>query len=338
MLVLQLPKPYLLFLGATTDALFAKTAFGLKDWATDDCVGEWGLPGRSISTGLPDLNPEAAAAAGARSIVIGVAPVGGKLQPDWVAPILRALEAGLDIVSGMHDRLESNAEIADTARRLGRQLINVRTPPPPGENGTGLKRTGMRLLTVGTDCALGKKYTALVLARCLRERGLAADFRATGQTGIMIAGEGVPLDAVVADFLSGYAEALSPDAASNHWDVIEGQGSLFHPAYAAVTLGLVHGSQPDVMVLCHEAGRDHIDGYPDFPIPSLTEAIDEYVRAARLTNKASRVAGISLNTSRLNEADALAALAAAWAETGLPAADPIRGFGLEDLVNACLGA
>ena len=336
MLVLQLPKPYLLFLGATTDALFAKTAFGLKDWAGEDCVGEWGLPGRTVSTGLPEFAPEAAAKAGVKSMVIGVAPVGGKLQPDWVAPILRALEAGLDIVSGMHDRLEASAEIASTAKRLGRQLINVRTPPPPGDNGTGDKRTGQRLLTVGTDCALGKKYTALVLTRALRERGVAADFRATGQTGIMIAGQGVPLDAVVADFLSGYAEALSPDADAAHWDVVEGQGSLFHPAYAAVTLGLVHGSQPDVMVLCHEAGRVHIDGYPAFPIPTLNAAIEDYVRAARLTNKAARVAGISLNTSKLNEADAKAALAAATAETGLPAADPIRGLGLDALVDACL--
>ena len=314
MLVLQLPKPYLLFLGATTDALFAKTAFGLKDWAGEACVAEWGLPGRTVSTGLPELDPKAAIMAGARSMVIGVAPVGGKLQPDWVAPILEALEAGLDVVSGMHDRLESSAVIAETAKRLGRQLINVRTPPPPGDNGTGDKRTGKRLLTVGTDCALGKKYTALVLTRALRERGVAADFRATGQTGIMIAGQGVPLDAVIADFLSGYAEALSPDADAAHWDVVEGQGSLFHPAYAAVTLGLVHGSQPDVMVLCHEAGRVHIDGYPNFPIPTLNAAIEEYVRAARLTNKATRVAGISLNTSKLNDADARAALAAATAQ------------------------
>jgi len=289
-----------------------------------------------VSTGLPEMRPAEAFAAGARSIVIGVAPVGGKLQPDWVAPLVEALEAGLDIVSGMHDRLESSAPIAETAARLGRRLINVRTPAPPAANGTGDKRTGRRLLTVGTDCALGKKYTALVLTRAFRARGVAADFRATGQTGIMIAGEGVPLDSVVADFLSGYAEALSPNAAVDHWDVIEGQGSLFHPAYAAVTLGLVHGSQPDVMVLCHEPGRTVIDGVEDYPIPSLGEAISDYVRAARLTNKAARVAGISLNTSALDAAGAQAALAAATAETGLPAADPIRGLGLDELVDACL--
>ena len=312
-MMLQLPRPYLLFLGATTNPVLAKTAFGLKDWAGPDCVAQWRLPGGTVSTGLPEMRPAEAFAAGARSIVIGVAPVGGKLQPDWVEPLVEALEAGLDIVSGMHDRLESSARIAETAARLGR-----------------------RLLTVGTDCALGKKYTALVLTRAFRARGIAADFRATGQTGIMIAGEGVPLDAVVADFLSGYAEALSPDAAPDHWDVIEGQGSLFHPAYAAVTLGLVHGSQPDVMVLCHEPGRMVIDGVEDYPIPSLNEAITDYVRAARLTNKAARVVGISLNTSALDEAGALAALAAATAETGLPAADPIRGLGLDALVEACL--
>ena len=336
-MVLQLPRPYLLFLGATTNPVFAKTAFGLKDWAGDDCVAQWRLPGCAVSTGLPDMTPVEAAGAGARAIVIGVAPVGGKLQPDWVEPLVQALEAGLDIVSGMHDRLESSPRIAETATRLGRRLINVRTPPPPSANGTGAKRTGRRLLTVGTDCALGKKYTALVLTRAFRARGVAADFRATGQTGIMIAGEGVPLDAVVADFLSGYAEALSPDAAPDHWDVIEGQGSLFHPAYAAVTLGLVHGSQPDLMVLCHEPGRVAIDGAAGYPIPSLSEAIADYGRAARLTNKAARVAGISLNTSRLDDDAARAVLAAASAETGLPAADPIRGLGLDALVEACLG-
>jgi uncharacterized NAD-dependent epimerase/dehydratase family protein len=183
---------------------------------------------------------------------------------------------------------------------------------------------------------VGKKYTALCLARAFRERGVAADFRATGQTGILIAGEGVPLDSVVADFLSGYAEQLSPNAAPDHWDVIEGQGSLFHPAYAAVTLGLVHGSQPDLMVLCHEAGRTRIDGLEAYPIPSLTDAADAYLRAARLTNPAARIAGVSLNTASLDEAAARKALADAEAELGVPAADPLRGLGLDALVDACL--
>ena len=336
MSVLTLPKPYLLFLGATTNPVLAKTAFGLKDWAGEDCVAEWTLPGASVTTGLPHMDPRAAAAAGAKSLVIGVAPVGGKLQPDWVAPLVEALEAGLDLVSGMHDRLEKSPEIAETAARLGRRLINIRTPAPPTETGSGEKRTGKRLLTVGLDCAVGKKYTALCLARAFKARGVAAHFRATGQTGILIAGEGVPLDSVVADFLSGYAEQLSPNAAPDHWDVIEGQGSLFHPAYAAVTLGLVHGSQPDLMVLCHEAGRTRIDGLEAYPIPSLTHAAAEYLRAARLTNPNARIAGVSLNTASLDEAAARKALTDAQAELGVPAADPLRGLGLDALVDACL--
>ena len=151
------------------------------------------------------------------------------------------------------------------------------------------------LFRSGTDCALGKKYTALALTAALRERGVDADFRATGQTGIMIAGSGIPMDAVVADFSAGAAECLSPDAAPDHWDLVEGQGSLFHPAYAGVTLGLVHGSQPDAMVLCHDPVRKHVFGYPDFPLPSLKQAIGYYEQAARLTNPASRVVAISLD-------------------------------------------
>ena len=135
---------------------------------------------------------------------------------------------------------------------------------------SGRKRSGKRVLTVGTDCAQGKKYTALALAKNLQSRGVDASFRATGQTGIMISGEGIAVDAVIADFVAGAAEQLSPDNAPDHWDVIEGQGSLFHPAYAGVTLGLLHGSQPDAIVLCHDPSRRTIDEYPNFPIPDFT--------------------------------------------------------------------
>jgi uncharacterized NAD-dependent epimerase/dehydratase family protein len=336
MTTFTLPKPYLLFLGEVTDPRYAKTAFGLKDWATSDCVGEWALNDSTLTTGLPRMTPSEAAARGAASVVIGVAPAGGQLEKTWIEPMIDALNAGLDIVSGMHSMLEDNDHIAQTAKLLGRRLINVRRPDPLTVVGTGQKRQGQRLLTVGTDCALGKKYTALALARELGRRGIRCDFRATGQTGIMIAGSGVPLDAVVADFISGYAEALSPNAPAEHWDVIEGQGSLFHPAFAGVTLGLLHGSQPDVLVLCHEPGRDRLLGAESFPSPTLNAAIEAYLNAARLTNRAARFAGISLNTSKLGDAAARVALTAATNETGLPAADPIRGFGLDALVDACL--
>jgi uncharacterized NAD-dependent epimerase/dehydratase family protein len=186
---------------------------------------------------------------------------------------------------------------------------------------------------VGTDCCVGKKYSALSLHKALQERGIAATFRATGQTGILIAGGGIPMDAVVSDFLSGAAETLTPDAASDHWDVIEGQGSLFHPAYAAVTLGLLHGSQPDAMVLCHGSGRTVIDEYEDYPVPDLRECVTQYEQAARVTNRQSSVVGISLNTQGLSDDEALSACRDASALTGLPCVDPMR-HALDPIIDA----
>jgi uncharacterized NAD-dependent epimerase/dehydratase family protein len=200
---------------------------------------------------------------------------------------------------------------------------------------SGRKRSGKRVLTVGTDCALGKKYTALALAANLRKRGVAASFRATGQTGIMISGEGIAIDAVIADFIAGAAEQLSPDNAPNHWDVIEGQGSIFHPAYAGVTLGLLHGSQPDAIVLCHDASRRTIGDYPDYPIPELQVAIDEYLRAGRLTNRGIRCVGVSVNTSSLSDAGCTDYFRKLTAELALPVCDPLR-TGVDVLAAALL--
>jgi uncharacterized NAD-dependent epimerase/dehydratase family protein len=182
---------------------------------------------------------------------------------------------------------------------------------------------------------LGKKYTALALTRALTARGVPATFRATGQTGIMIAGAGVAVDAVIADFIAGAAEALSPDNAANHWDVIEGQGALFHPAYAGVTLGLVHGSQPDALVLCHDPSRDTVEGYPDCPIPDLQHAIDRYLEAARLTNRSVRCVGVSINSSSLTDAQWQAYAASVGLKLGLPVVDPMRG-GIDALADALL--
>jgi uncharacterized NAD-dependent epimerase/dehydratase family protein len=181
----------------------------------------------------------------------------------------------------------------------------------------------MRLLTVGTDCALGKKYTALALTRAIIATGGCASFRATGQTGIMIAGGGVPLDAVVSDFIAGAAEVLSPDNHPEHWDVIEGQGSILHPAYAGVSLGLLHGSQPDVLVLCHDPRRSEIQGYAGFAIPPLPEVMDLHLRLARRTNPQVRFVGASLNTSGMTEQERSEALALASTVCGVPAFDPI---------------
>jgi uncharacterized NAD-dependent epimerase/dehydratase family protein len=335
--VMELPQPYLLFLGDTTEPAYAKTAFGLRDWAGERCVGEWSCEGTAVTTGLPRLSPREARARGARSLVVGVANVGGVINESWMAPLVEALEAGLDIVSGLHTKLSDSPALANVAARCGRRLIDVRTPPRDIPIASGRKRSGKRLLTVGTDCALGKKYSALALTRAFVARGLEVTFRATGQTGILIAGGGIPMDAVVADFEAGAAEMLSPDAAPEHWDVIEGQGSLFHPAYAAVSLGLLHGSQPDVIVVCHEPGRTHILGYPQYPIPDLAETIDLNLRLARRTNAAVRCAGVSLNTSRLDAQAALELLTAEQFRLGVPVADPIRGgVRFERLVDACL--
>ena len=333
---LVLPQPHLLFLGDVVEPGFAKTAFGLRDWAGDRCVGEYALPGARVSLGLPVLDPRAAAARGARSMVIGVANAGGHIPASWFPALLEALEAGLDLISGMHVRLSSLPGLQMAAERYNRRLIDVRTPPPGIPVATGAKRSGRRLLTVGTDCALGKKYTALAIARGLQARRIDATFRATGQTGIMIAGQGMPLDSVVADFIAGAAEMLSPDAAPDHIDVIEGQGSIFHPSYAGVALGLLHGSQPDLFVVCHEPGRTHVLGNAGFPLPSIEQVVEQTVALGRLTNPRIRCAGVSLNTSKLDEAATRQEFESVEKRLKLPAADPMRGGpAFERLLDAC---
>ncbi len=332
----QLRKPYLLFLGDVDLKSDAKTAFGLRDWCRDDVMGEWALPAATVTLELPRTSPAQAAAQGAGSLVIGVAAVGGVLPAHWLPELEAALDAGLDVVSGLHSRLASFPSLVQAARRSGAKLHDVRHSNQVFSAGTGRKRSGQRMLTVGTDCALGKKYTALAVTRALQARGVPATFRATGQTGIMIAGSGVAVDAVIADFIAGAAEALSPDNDPAHWDVIEGQGALFHPAYAGVTLGLLHGSQPDALVLCHDPSRSTIEGYPDCPIPDLQHAIDRYVEAARLTNRAVRCVGISINSSTLSDADWQSYARTLAQRMQLPVVDPMRG-GVDALAEALTG-
>jgi uncharacterized NAD-dependent epimerase/dehydratase family protein len=330
--------PYLLFLGDTVERGYAKTAFGLRDWAPDRCIGELALPGATVTTGIPQLRPVEAYAGGARALLIGVATPGGAIPDHWMPTLLEALGAGLDIVSGMHAKLADIPQLSTAAKALGRRLVDVRVPPDNIPVGTGRKRSGKRLLTVGTDCALGKKYTALSVARGLQARGANASFRATGQTGIMIAGTGMPIDAVVSDFIAGAAEMLTPDAPDDHVDVIEGQGSLFHPAYASVSLGLLHGSQPDKFIVCHEPGRTHVLGYPDFVLPPIEEVISQTVALGRLTNPSIRCSGVSLNTASLTSEQADRLIAAEADRLGLPVADPIRGGqAFELLLDRCQG-
>jgi uncharacterized NAD-dependent epimerase/dehydratase family protein len=323
MATMNIAKPYLLFLGDSVRDAAAKTGFGLRDWCPNDCMGQWSLPDGTVDLGLPALTPLEAVRAGAKSLVIAVAPVGGLIAPSWIPSLIAALEAGLDIVSGMHTRLADVPDLDAVARRCGRQLLDVRHPRNSFSVATGVKREGKRVLTVGTDCALGKKYTALALTRDLTDRGIRAHFRATGQTGIMISGSGVAIDAVVADFIAGAAESLSPANHPEHWDVIEGQGSLFHPAYAGVTLGLLHGSQPDALVLCHDPTRLHIEGFPNYPLIDLHAAVRRYLEAAQLTNPRATFVGVSLNTSKLPAERRTELLARIGRELDLPCCDPL---------------
>jgi uncharacterized NAD-dependent epimerase/dehydratase family protein len=333
----MIASPYLLFLGDAPDIATAKTAAGIREWRGELCAGQLRLPGCRVDLGLPDLAPDEAASQGIRTMIIGIANDGGFIAPNWIPSVVNALEAGLDVASGLHEPLAGVPEIAAAARRTGRQPIEVRQPAESFMPGTGRKRSGMRVLTVGTDCAVGKKYTALAIESEMRRRGVDADFRATGQTGIFIAGRGIAVDSVVSDFVSGAAEWLSPAAAPRHWDVIEGQGSLFHPAYAGVTLGLIHGSQPDAMVLCHDVARAGIADYEGYAIPTYEACFEAYLCAARLTNPATRFAGVSLNTSSVDAAAATRAVAEVSGRTGLPCCDPIR-HGVVPIVDRILEA
>ena len=330
---MNLPSPYLLFIGNATDPLSIKMAKSAADWSPEMCVGEYSLPGCSVTTGLPAMTIEEGAQQGAKAFVLGFANSGGVLDPSLVASIITALEAGMDIINGLHDKLADIPEIAEKAQALGRRLIDIRHPTTKFKTGTGVKRPGKRLLTVGTDCSVGKMYTTLSLARGMQSQGIKATFRATGQSGILVAGEGVAVDCVVSDFISGSVEALCPANDDDHWDLIEGQGSLYHPAFAGVSLGLLHGSQPDALVICHALNRDHMRALPGRPLPSLEQVIEMNLTAARITNPDVKVIGVSVNTSSVSEDEALAYCKSVTDQLGLPCVDPIR-HGVGALVEA----
>lgn len=331
----MIEAPYVLFLGDAPDALAAKVAYGIRDWRPDNVVGQIRLPGCQADLGLPDLNVNDAVELGAKTLVIGVANRGGVIAPTWKTLLLEALDAGLDIAAGLHNRLRDEADLHERAQRLGRQLIDARVPDRSYPIADGRRRSGRRCLAVGTDCSVGKMYTALALEKALLAQGAMAQFRATGQTGILITGSGVPLDAVVADFMAGAIEALTPDNHPEHWDLIEGQGSLFHPSYSGVTLALIHGGQPDALILCHEPTRQHLRGLPHYGLPSLEALRDISLSMARMVNPQVQVVGISVNTAALSEPAALDCLAEVEARMGLASVDPFRQ-GAERLATALL--
>ena len=321
---LSLKSPYLIFLGDIQEAVDAKTGAGLVQWCREKVLGQLRFDNCLVDLGVADLSIAEACEQGVKSIVVGVAPIGGQISQRWVEVLIEAAAAGMDVVSGLHCRLEDYPELVAAALSSGAQLINVRTPANNLPIGTGEKRSGRRLLTVGTDCAIGKKYSALSITQCMKARGINADFRATGQTGIMIAGQGVPIDTVVADFTAGAAEVVSPANADDHWDIIEGQGSLFNPSYAGVSLGLLHGSQPDAIVVCHDPTRQVIDTARHLPLPSVADCIDLHLQCARLTNPNVRCVGVCVNTSGLDAETKTTYLAELSAELNLPCIDPIE--------------
>lgn len=328
---MKITPPYLMFLGDVPDQLTAKTAAGIVDWRPEWCLGQLRLKGCGANLGLPDMGIAKAVEKGAQTFVIGIANAGGVLPDHWIGIIVQAIESGMDIASGLHTRLESKPEIANAAKRRRRSLFDVRHSSQQFTTGSGAKRSGLRLLTVGTDCSVGKKYTVLALEKAMRARGLDADFRATGQTGIFISGQGVAIDAVPADFISGATEWLSPSNADDHWDLIEGQGSLFHPSFAGVSLGLLHGAQPDAFIVCHEPARKTMRGVAH-PLRSISEVIDLTIHCGRLTNPAIRAVGIAINTQALDDSAARDYLKRIAAEHDLPATDPVR-YGVENIVD-----
>ena len=296
------------------------------------------MPSATVTTGLPQLRREEARDAGARSLVIGVANSGGFIADTWLPALVEALEAGLHIVSGMHARLADfrccakppTAQAAADRCRASRQRNSDRNRAQTQRQAPADRRHRLR---AGQEI-----YGARHRSRASTSAGIDADFRATGQTGIMIAGRGIPMDAVVADFAAGAAEMLSPAAPDDHWDVIEGQGSLLHPAFAGVSLSLLHGSQPDVIVVCHDPTRERLLGDEDFAVPSVEEIIDLTIRLGSRTNPAIRVGGVSFNTASLGEDEARQLMARSARALGCRS--PTRcaaATEFERLIDSCLG-
>ena len=325
-------SPYLLFLGDAREELSIKGCTGVRMWRPEKARAQIRLEGCTQDLGLPDMTAGQAAGAGCRTMLLGVANAGGFIPETWIPTIVHALEAGLDVMAGMHVRMADIPDVARAAKRHGRTLFDVRQSDRNFAVGKGTPRSGRRVLTVGTDCSLGKMFTSLAIEREMLARGMKATFRATGQSGIFIAGTGVAVDAVVADFISGAVEWLAPANEPDHWDVIEGQGSLYHPSFAGVSLGLLHGAQAEALVMCHEPTRPHMRGIPGRALPSLRECIDTNERMARLTAPGAEVVAVSVNTSALAEEEARRCLEETAGDLGLPCGDPVR-FGAGFIVD-----
>lgn len=330
----EIPKPYALYLGKAESVLEAKTSVAIAKWRPEDVVGEVAHPDGKLSLGIKRMSNKQAAESGAKTLIIGLANSGGILSKDWLNDIEDALNCGMNVAAGLHQRLVDNPRLARIAEENNCRLYDIRhSDAIQLKVGNGKPRTGKRLLTVGTDCSVGKMYTTLSIEHALKRHGVNATFRATGQTGIFIAGTGICIDAVGADFISGAVEGLSPDNDDEHWDIIEGQGSLFNPSFAGVSLGLIHGAQADLLVMCHQLGREYIKDLQGYKVPSLETCIAANLQHACLTNPDPRLAAISLNTSNLeSKSQALERIEEIAARFQVPCFDPML-TGVESILE-----
>ncbi len=326
-------KPYLLFLGDAPDQLAAKVAQGIADWNPDEVVGQFRMEGCKADVGVTDLSLQEAFDKGARTLVVGVANRGGMIAESWLEVLAEAMEIGFDLASGLHNLLRNEDVLKATSARSGATLHDVRIPTVAYPIANGKKRTGKRCLALGTDCSVGKMYTGLAMNAEMVKRGMKSTFRATGQTGILVTGRGVPLDAVIADFMAGAVEWLTPDNDPDHWDHIEGQGSLYHISFSGVTMALIHGGQPDAIILAHEPTRTHMRGLPGYGLPSLEDLRDMALPIARIANPSVVIAGVSVNTKALGDEEALRLCEEIEGRMGLPTVDPYR-HGAARLVDA----
>lgn len=327
----------------------AKTAVGMIRYGQDQVVAVLDstragqdagqVLGNGVGAGIPIVRDVSEALTfQPDSLLIGIAPIGGRLPDSWRAQVMQALNAGLHVISGLHEFLDDDPDLHAAAERHHVHIWDVRRPPAERAmliaRYTPHRPGSHTVYIAGSDCNVGKMTTALELDREARGRGLSSGFAATGQTGIMVSGRGVPVDRLISDFTAGGVEALVLEFTQEYeWVFVEGQGSLIHPAYSPVTLGLLHGSMPDMMILCHEARRTHIKSY-SVPIPPLPRVIEIYEQAMNWLRPAP-VIGIALNTYALDEASALDEIRRAEAETGLPTTDCVR-FGAGKLIDALI--
>ena len=331
--MISIKLPYLLFIGYATNSISAKTANGIADFAPEKCLGYNKLPESTVNIpSLQEISILEAKERGAKTFIIGLANSGGYISEIWIPSILEAIKSGMDIASGLHKKLDDIDIIAKTAKEYGVNLYNVRHSDFALKTGNGGERSGKKILTIGTDCSVGKMYTTLTLHKALNKSGKKSHFVATGQTGIFIAGTGISIDNVPADFMSGAVEIMTPDIPEDEIYIIEGQGSLFHPSFAGITLALLHGSAPDNLILCHDPSREHMRNLPDYPVPNLKLCMETNLQMARLTNPNVKFIAISCNTKSMTDFEAKKYLKDLKEEFNLPATDPYR-FGVDDIIS-----